>query len=236
MNAAGYVNAGTVEFLLDTDGRFYFLEVNKRLQVEHNVTELTTGIDLVEEQVKVAFESKSNLSQDEIKINGWAINCRINAEDPRSDFTPSPGLVIQYHPPSGPGIRVDSALYSGYYVPEYYDSLIMKLSTWGRHRKDAIARMRGALDELEIVGIPTTIPLHQTLIDDDSFNSRQFNTTYLSTLTPKLHERIARLEEIAAGVAAANRTIRPQAMQHKSANRSFWRGARRFHHVNRLGW
>jgi acetyl-CoA carboxylase biotin carboxylase subunit len=232
LEAAGYTNAGTVEFLLEPTGQFYFLEVNKRLQVEHNVTELTTGIDIVEEQIKVAFESESNLSQNEIKINGWAINCRINAEDPRRNFTPSPGTIIHYHPPSGPGIRVDSALYSGHFVPEYYDSLILKLSTWGRHRRDAIERMKGALDELEIIGIPTTIPLHQTIMQDEQFISGQFNTTYLNTLTPKLNQRLEQLEKIAAAVAAANRTLKPPQDNQKGSRRSFWRGARRFHHVN----
>lgn len=232
LDAAAYTNAGTVEFLLEPTGQFYFLEVNKRLQVEHNVTELTTGIDIVEEQIKVAFESISNLAQNEIKVDGWAINCRINAEDPRRDFTPSPGTVIHYHPPSGPGIRVDSALYSGHFVPEYYDSLILKLSTWGRHRREAIERMKGALDELEIIGIPTTIPLHQTVMQDEHFISGQFNTTYLNTLTPKLNQRLEQLEKIAAAVAAANRTVKPPQDKHKISHRSFWRGTRRFHHVN----
>src|SRR5208337_3884603 len=157
--AAGYTNAGTVEFLLDKSGEFYFLEVNKRLQVEHLVTEMTTNVDLVEEQLKIATTSSLELSQNEIHINGWAINCRINAEDPRN-FAPSPGTVIHYHPPTGPGVRVDSALFSGYTIPEYYDSMVAKLATRGRDRDEAIQRMRVALDEIEIAGVPTTIPLH----------------------------------------------------------------------------
>jgi acetyl-CoA carboxylase biotin carboxylase subunit len=155
---AGYSNAGTVEFLLDESGGFYFLEVNKRLQVEHLVTELTTGIDIVEEQLKVASTSSLGLSQNEVKVVGWAINCRINAEDPRRNFVPSPGTVIHYHPPGGPGIRVDSALFSGCSIPEYYDSMIAKLASWGRNRGEAIHRMKAALEEIEIIGVPTTIP------------------------------------------------------------------------------
>ena len=120
LEASGYTNGGTVEFLVNDSGEFYFLEVNKRVQVEHLVTELTTGIDIVEEQLSIAFESHMNLSQNEVKVRGWAINCRINAEDPRNEFSPSPGKVIHYHAPAGPGIRVDSALYSGCIVPEYY--------------------------------------------------------------------------------------------------------------------
>ena len=144
LSAGGYTNAGTVEFLLDKTGKFYFLEVNKRLQVEHLVTEMTTGIDIVEEQITIASTSSLGISQNEVQVEGWAINCRINAEDVRS-FAPSPGTVIHYHPPTGPGVRVDSALFSGYTIPEYYDSLVAKLATWGRDRSEAIQRMKVVL-------------------------------------------------------------------------------------------
>ena len=174
LTAAGYANAGTVEFLLEKTGRFYFLEVNKRLQVEHLVSELTTGIDIVEEQLKVASTESLELSQNEIRVNGWAINCRINAEDPRANFVPSPGTVIRYHAPAGPGVRIDSALFSGCSVPEYYDSLIAKLATWGVNRSDAIQRMKISLDETEIIGLPTTIPLHRELMRDERFVTREF--------------------------------------------------------------
>ena len=203
--AAGYTNAGTVEFLLEKTGRFYFLEVNKRLQVEHLVSELTTRIDLVEEQLKVVHNGALDLSQNEIRVNGWAINCRINAEDPRTNFVPSPGTVIRYHAPHGPGVRMDSALFSGCSVPEYYDSLIAKLATWGLSRSEAIQRMKVALDETEIIGVPTTIPLHMELMRDEMFVRGNFNTTYLNEFLPRLNRTILQYEKFAAVVAAARR-------------------------------
>lgn len=207
--AAGYTNAGTVEFLLDKSGKFYFLEVNKRLQVEHLVTELTTRIDLVEEQLKLASTSTLDLSQNEVQVDGWAINCRINAEDPRRNFVPSPGTIIRYHPPTGPGIRVDSALFSGYTIPEYYDSMVAKLATWGRDREEAIQRMKAALEEIEIVGVPTTIPLHRELMRDDRFVHGDFDTTYLNELLPRMNSNLLDLEKFAAVVAAAGRLKNP---------------------------
>lgn len=231
LEASGYINAGTVEFLVDNSGKYYFLEVNKRVQVEHLVTELTTGVDIIEEQLTIAFESRMNLSQNEIKVRGWAINCRINAEDPRREFTPSPGKVIHYHPPAGPGIRVDSALYSGYTVPEYYDSLIVKLAAFGRNRKDSIRRMKGALNELEIVGIPTTIPLHQSIMSEQQFNAGEFDTTYLDILGPRLDQTLARLEEDAAAVAAASRAVCTP-LKNSRMHRSDWRHTA----LHRQGW
>jgi len=231
--ASGYTSAGTVEFLVDNSGKFYFLELNKRVQVEHLVTELTTGIDLVEEQLSIAFESHMNVTQNEVKVRGWAINCRINAEDPRKDFSPSPGKIIHYHAPAGPGIRVDSEVYSGYTVPEYYDSLIVKLAAYGRNRKDSIRRMKGALNELEIVGIPTTIPLHQSIMTEPQFNSGEFNTTYLDILGPRLDETLARLEENAAALAAASRTITTR-LKNTRTHRSNWRHAAL--QMHRQGW
>jgi len=222
LQASGYTNAGTVEFLVDASGKFYFLEVNKRLQVEHLVTELTTGIDIVEEQLSIAFESRLKLSQNDVKVRGWAINCRINAEDPRSEFSPSPGKIIHYHPAAGPGIRVDSALYSGYTVPEHYDSLMVKLAAHGRNREDSIRRMKGALNELEIIGIPTTIPLHLLIMMDSQFNAGKLTTTYLDSLEPKLRESLARLEEEAAALATANRAIR-KPLKNTRVHRSSWR-------------
>jgi acetyl-CoA carboxylase, biotin carboxylase subunit len=203
--AAGYTNAGTVEFLIDQENKFYFLEVNKRLQVEHVVTELTTGIDIVEEQLRIAFDSELNLSQNEVHVSGWAINARINAEDPRKDFSPSPGTVIQFHAPSGPGIRVDSALYSGYIIPDYYDSLIAKLSAWGRNRTEAIRRLQNALEEVEIIGVPTTIPLYRALLRDQAFNNGQFDTTYLNGFVKNVNTELLELELCAIAIAAAMR-------------------------------
>ena len=147
LRAASYLNAGTVEFLLDSKQRHYFLEVNKRLQVEHLVTEMTTGVDIAEQQIRIAAGERLAFRQEDIHVNGWAINCRINAEDPTKGFSPTPGRVVSYIPPSGPGIGVDSALYSGYAIPEYYDSLIAKVAALGSNRSDAISRLIGALDE-----------------------------------------------------------------------------------------
>lgn len=227
--AAEYTNAGTVEFLLDKSGKFYFLEVNKRLQVEHLVTELTTGIDLVEEQLKVALTSSLDLSQNEVQVSGWAINCRINAEDPRRNFAPSPGTVIKYQPPTGPGIRVDSALFSGYTIPEHYDSMVAKLATWGRDRAEAIQRMKGALEEIEIVGVPTTIPLHRELMLDDRFIQGDFDTTYLNEILPRMNSNLLDLEKFAAVVAAAGRLKNPPrtAAAAAASETSKWRMAAR---------
>jgi acetyl-CoA carboxylase biotin carboxylase subunit len=207
--ASEYTNAGTVEFLLDSSGKFYFLEVNKRLQVEHLVTELTTGIDLVEEQLKIARGSGLDISQNEVHTTGWAINCRINAEDPRRGFVPSPGTVVRYQPPAGPGMRVDSALFSGYSVPEQYDSMVAKLASWGRNRAEAIQRMKVALEEIEISGVPTTIPLHHILMSDNRFIQGDFHTNYLNEMLPSMNSYVARLEEFAVVAAAIGKTANP---------------------------
>ncbi len=236
---AGYSNAGTVEFLLDESGKFYFLEVNKRLQVEHLVTELTTGIDIVEEQLKVASTSSLDLSQNEVKVSGWAINCRINAEDPRRNFAPSPGTIIQYHTATGPGIRVDSALFSGCNIPEYYDSMIAKLASWGRNRAEAINRMRAALEEIEIVGVPTTIPLHRELMRDERFIDGDFSTTYLNEILPHLDTNIIELEKFAAVAAAVSKLKAPlQAAPHSEKQTSRWRSVARSQLMrdHREGW
>ena len=163
----GYRGAGTFEFLFE-DGEFYFIEMNTRLQVEHPVTEFITGIDLVQQQIRVAAGEKLALRQREIELKGHAIECRINAEDPFK-FTPSPGRIASYHPPGGPGIRVDSHVYSGYNVPPHYDSMIGKLIAYGDTRDQAIRRMRIALSEMVVEGIKTNIPLHQELMHDHRF-------------------------------------------------------------------
>lgn len=173
----GYRGAGTFEFLLE-DGHFYFMEMNTRLQVEHPVTEEITGIDLVREQLQIAAGESLSIRQDQLHIQGHAIECRINAEDPVR-FLPSPGRIAQYHPPGGPGVRVDSHLYNGYNVPPYYDSMIGKLIAFGPTREVAIARMRGALSEIVIDGIETNIPLHRELIDDPEFLRGGTNIHYL---------------------------------------------------------
>ncbi|MBW6476411.1 MAG: acetyl-CoA carboxylase biotin carboxylase subunit [Chromatiales bacterium] len=173
----GYRGAGTFEFLYE-NGEFYFIEMNTRVQVEHTVTEMITGVDIVREQIQIAAGEKLAYTQEQIRINGHAIECRINAEDPVS-FMPSPGKITRAHMPGGPGVRLDSHIYNGYTVPPHYDSMIGKLIVHGPSREIAIARMRTALDETIIEGIKTNIPLHQRLIDDGNFQAGGTNIHYL---------------------------------------------------------
>ncbi|MDR6998353.1 acetyl-CoA carboxylase biotin carboxylase subunit [Neobacillus niacini] len=177
--AVDYHGAGTVEFLLDKHGNFYFMEMNTRIQVEHPVTELITGIDLIKEQILVAAGYPLSFNQSDIKINGWAIECRINAENPAKNFMPSPGKVETYLPPGGYGVRVDSAVYPGCVISPFYDSMVAKLIVWGKDREEAIQRMKRALDEFVISGIHTTIPFHLTLLEHESFVKGEFNTKFL---------------------------------------------------------
>ncbi|MEW8336257.1 MAG: acetyl-CoA carboxylase biotin carboxylase subunit [Candidatus Thiodiazotropha sp.] len=173
----GYRGAGTFEFLYE-DGEFYFIEMNTRVQVEHPVTELITGVDIVKQQILIAAGEPLSYSQDDIKLEGHAVECRINAEDPVK-FLPSPGTISQLHTPGGPGVRVDTHIYNGYKVPPYYDSMIGKLVTHGETRKSAIARMRIALQEMVITGIKTNIPLHLDIMRDSAFNAGGANIHYL---------------------------------------------------------
>jgi acetyl-CoA carboxylase biotin carboxylase subunit len=173
----GYRGAGTIEFLFE-DGRFYFIEMNTRIQVEHPVTEMVTGIDIVREQLRVAAGEKLSYSQKDVHLQGHAIECRINAED-AATFMPSPGVIEHYHPPGGPGIRVDTHVYQGYRVPPHYDSLIAKLIAHGTTRQQALKRMSMALSEIVIEGIKTNIPLHQRLLDDAAFAAGGTDIHYL---------------------------------------------------------
>ncbi len=173
----GYRGAGTFEFLYE-DGRFYFIEMNTRVQVEHPVTEMVTGIDIVREQLSIAAGNSLSFTQDDVSITGHSIECRINAEDPET-FMPSPGKVEQYHPPGGSGVRVDSHLYSGYSVPPYYDSLVAKVITTANTREAALKRMRNALEEMVVQGIRTNIPLQQMLVTDEGFLKGSVNIHYL---------------------------------------------------------
>lgn len=173
----GYRGAGTMEFLYE-DGAFYFIEMNTRLQVEHPVTEMVTGIDLVREQIRVSAGERLRFTQDDIKLTGHAIECRINAEDPET-FAPAPGLVTDFHAPGGLHVRVDSALYNGYKIPPYYDSLIAKLIVYGEDRQDCIMRLRRALQEFVVLGPKTTIPLHQKLIETDDFQAGTYTIKWL---------------------------------------------------------
>ena len=172
-----YRGAGTMEFLYE-DGKFYFIEMNTRLQVEHPITEAVTGIDLVREQIRIAAGLPLSVTQGQVRFEGHAIECRINAEDPAT-FAPSPGRVTDYHAPGGLHVRVDSALYDGYRIPPYYDSLIAKLIVYGATREDAINRLRRALEEYVIHGPKTTIPLHQALIEDPEFQAGEYSIKWL---------------------------------------------------------
>lgn len=173
----GYRGAGTIEFLYE-NGEFYFIEMNTRLQVEHPVTEAITGIDLVHEQIRVASGNGLSVTQNEVKFSGHAIECRINAEDPKN-FTPSPGLITHFHTPGGLGVRIDSGAYTGYRIPPYYDSLIGKLIVHGRDRKEALMRLRRALDEFVVDGIKTTLPLFQDLINNEDIKAGQYDIHWL---------------------------------------------------------
>ncbi len=178
--AVNYSGAGTVEFIFDHNtGDFYFMEMNTRIQVEHPVTEMVTGIDLIKQQILVASGEKLNFTQEEISFNGWSIECRINAENPDKNFMPSPGQITMYLPPGGLGVRVDSAAYPGYVIPPYYDSMIAKVITYGATRAEAIAKMKRALQEFVIEGIDTTIPFHLRLLDHETFIGGNFNTKFL---------------------------------------------------------
>jgi acetyl-CoA carboxylase, biotin carboxylase subunit len=191
--AVGYTSAGTVEFLVDRDERFYFIEMNTRLQVEHGVTEMVTGVDLVREQLLAAAGEPLELSQDDVRIDGSAIEFRINAEDPERDFHPSPGRIEVAELPGGPGVRVDTAIYAGYSVVPFYDSLIAKLMVWAPTREQALRRGRRALGELRIEGIATTAPLHLRLVDDDRVRAGDVHTGYLEELLapPESTEELA---------------------------------------------
>ncbi len=176
--AVQYANAGTFEFLMDKDGRFYFMEVNTRLQVEHPVTEMVTGIDIVKEQIRIAAGERLSFKQSEITFTGHAIECRINAEDPET-FTPSPGTIHAFSVPGGPGIRIDTAAHTDCIIPPYYDSMIAKVIAYGRDRQEAIARMRRALEMTVIEGIKTTIPLHLKILAEPDFQAGRLSTAFM---------------------------------------------------------
>ncbi|HET7627500.1 MAG TPA: acetyl-CoA carboxylase biotin carboxylase subunit [Bacillales bacterium] len=178
--AVDYTGAGTIEFIYDhNNGNFYFMEMNTRIQVEHPVTEWVTGVDLVKEQIRVASGEKLSLRQEDVTYEGWAIECRINAENPDKNFMPSPGRLEMFLPPGGFGVRVDSAAYTGYKIPPFYDSMIAKVISYGKTREEAIARMKRALDEFVVEGVHTTIPFHLRLLNHEKFVEGNFNTKFL---------------------------------------------------------
>ncbi len=174
-----YTGAGTVEFLLDKSGKFYFMEMNTRIQVEHPVTEMITGLDLIAEQIRIAQGEKLQIKQNQVILSGHAIECRINAEDPDRNFRPHPGRISGYLPPGGPGVRMDSHVYTDYEIPAYYDSLIGKVIVWGRDRPTAIRRMKRALRECAITGVPTTLGFHQKILDSPEFLSGEVYTNFV---------------------------------------------------------
>jgi acetyl-CoA carboxylase biotin carboxylase subunit len=179
---AGYENIGTLEFLVDRDGQFYFIEINCRIQVEHPISEMRSGLDLVAEQIRIAAGEPLGYSQDAVRLEGHAIEFRINAEDAAHDFRPQAGTVGAYLAPGGPGVRMDSHLYAGYEVPPYYDSLLGKLVVWAPDRQSAIARSRIALSELVVDGLITNIPFHRAILDDQAFIDGSFTTNLLDRI------------------------------------------------------
>ncbi|MCP1101887.1 acetyl-CoA carboxylase biotin carboxylase subunit [Aequitasia blattaphilus] len=177
--ASGYENAGTIEFLLEKNGNFYFMEMNTRIQVEHPVTEWVTGIDLIKEQIKIASGNKLSYTQDDIKLTGHAIECRINAENPRKGFAPSPGTITDMYLPGGKGIRIDAAIYSGYTIPPYYDSMVAKLIVWAKNRKEAIHKMRSALGEVIIEGIETNVDYQYEILNNEDFQAGNIDIEFI---------------------------------------------------------
>ncbi len=202
--AVGYVNAGTVEFLLDQDNQFYFMEMNTRLQVEHTITEAITGVDIVQEQIRVADGLPLQYKQEEIEYRGFAIEFRVNAEDPKNDFLPSFGRITRYYAPGGPGVRVDGSMYTDYVIPPYFDSLCAKLTVWNLTWAGVVERARRALSDMVVYGVKTTIPYYQEILKHPDFRSGRFNTSFVES-----HPELIRYEDqnppemLAAAVAAA---------------------------------
>ncbi|MEO0129382.1 MAG: acetyl-CoA carboxylase biotin carboxylase subunit [candidate division WOR-3 bacterium] len=209
VKASGYNNAGTVEFMVDKDRNFYFLEMNTRLQVEHPVTELVTGIDIVKEQFKIAAGEKLSLRQEEIRINGSAIECRITAEDPENNFAPSTGKITELIEPGGIGVRLDSGIYEGFEVPIYYDPLIAKLLVWAPTRREAIERMKRALKEYTIRGIKTSIPFHLLVMENPQFIAGEYDTTFIDRILGRIEYKKENYE-IAAIAALITKTLQEQ--------------------------
>ncbi len=208
--AVGYSNAGTVEFLLDRTGQFYFLEMNTRLQVEHPVTEMVTGIDIVKEQLAIAAGRKLRWKQEEIHFKGHAIECRITAEDPYNNFLPTAGRITSITEPTGPGVRLESGVYAGWEVTPWYDSLIAKLIVWGETRAEAILRMRRALEEFRVGGIHTSIPFHEQMMDNTRFQGGHFDTGFLDgpdgfRMSARPSRNLARVAAIAAALVEHER-------------------------------
>jgi acetyl-CoA carboxylase biotin carboxylase subunit len=209
--AVNFVNAGTIEFLMDKDKNFYFLEMNTRLQVEHPVTELVSGVDIVKAQIRIARGRKLPITQEDVRLNGCAIECRINAEDPYNGFLPSIGTVDDITLPTGPGVRVDTGIYEGFQITPHYDPLISKLICWGETRAEALLRMRRALEEYRIMGIKTNIPFHQRILDSHRFMAGQFDTTFVEhkfSMRENLPPEQARTAAIIATLVAHQESLK----------------------------
>ncbi len=236
--AVDYTNVGTVEFLLDKNKDFYFLEMNTRLQVEHPVTELVSGVDIVKEQLRIASGRTLRYSQEDIRIKGWAMECRVCAEDPYDKFLPSTGRITGLQEPTGPGVRVDSGIYEGFDVSLYYDPLISKLSVWGETRGEAILRMRRALEEYRITGVKTNIPFHQQIVNHTEFIYGQFDTTFVESRFAMQQTDGSELS-VAAAVAAAmvahqqRQTVATAALHRERPASNGWKMAGRWEATGR---
>lgn len=200
-----YENVGTIEYLVDEKDNFYFIEMNTRLQVEHTVTEMVTGIDIVQQMIKIAQGEKLGFLQEDITMRGYAIEFRVNAEDPKRNFAPSVGAITSYHSPGGPGVRVDAAVYKDYVIPPYYDSMIAKLSVWALTWDQVVNRARRALDEFIVRGVPTNLPLLRAIVRDEDFIKGKFTTRYIEEKLPtfNLEDKTADLEDLVAAIAGA---------------------------------
>jgi acetyl-CoA carboxylase biotin carboxylase subunit len=235
--AVDYINAGTIEFLVDKDKNFYFLEMNTRLQVEHPVTEMITGIDIVKEQIRIARGRPTQYKQEDIKINGAAIECRINAEDPYNNFMPSTGKITHSIIPTGPGVRVDTGVYPGFEISPFYDPMISKLIVWGETRAQAILRMRRALEEYRIVGVRTNIPFHQTLMDSHRYMGGQFDTRFVEdrfSMQEDMNEADLEIAAVLATLVAHHDTQRSaQFVMRNERDTSNWKWVGRWERMHR---
>ena len=235
--SVNYVGAGTIECLLDKDGHYYFLEMNTRIQVEHPITELITGVDLVQEQIRVARGRKLGITQEDLTINGHAIECRINAEDPYNNFMPSVGKITTYIAPSGPGVRVDSGIFDGYEVTTFYDPMLAKLICWGESRGMALLRMRRALDEYKIMGLKTNIPFHQNLLDSHRFLAGNYDTNFVEQRFEMQEEDDDEFADVAAILAVLVehrfRQENAQRIQRNARDTSNWKWVGRYERMHR---
>lgn len=235
-----YVSAGTVEFLVDRKKNYHFLEMNTRLQVEHLISEIVTGIDIVKAQIKIAAGQELEYRQRGITIRGHAINCRINAEDPYNDFMPSPGTVTRFHQPGGPGVRVDTHLYSGYSISVFYDPLIVKLAVWGSDREESIQRMKNALNELVIEGVKTTIPFHRRIMEDECFLKGDIHINFIEERIGELLPKEVLAEDEAAAILAVladrieRRSVRAVIPRREPKEVSLWKLAGRAKRLGRI--